>query len=294
MKKYFAAALTLAFSTCALGVDPDPRQAEITSAAVEFVRAYERADAKAIAEMWTPDGDLVDLDGRVIRGRKAIEKAFTELFRENQGQKVRIEVASVRFLDDTSAIEDGTTSVIAPDGSIPDRARYTNVLVKRDGKWLLASVREFPFVPPSNGDNLRPLDWMLGEWVDSDTKGHEARVVFERSPDKNFILSTRAVRVNDNLLDNGTQRIGWDAGNKSVRSWSFEPDGGFGESTWSEQPDGSWLIKTNATLQSGHKTSYATLLIRVDPNTVTFQVKDQQVDGKPAPDMAPVTMKRAN
>jgi hypothetical protein len=37
----------------------------------------------------------------------------------------------------------------------PSRARDSNFFVKKDGQWLLASVREAAYVPPSNYENLR-------------------------------------------------------------------------------------------------------------------------------------------
>ncbi|MFO0787763.1 MAG: SgcJ/EcaC family oxidoreductase [Phycisphaerales bacterium] len=278
----------------AQAADPDPRQAEITKTAEAFVEAFHNGDAKAVAAMWAPDGDFVDLEGRVMKGRDAIEKDFVELFKENKGLKLRIDVASVRFLNGDTAIEDGTTTVLAPDGSTPSRARYTNVLVKKDGKWLLSSVREAPYVPPTHKDHLRSLEWILGEWVDPASEGHVAHAIFEMSPDGNFIISMRAVDVKGTFLDNGTQRIGWDPAAKQIRSWSFEPDGGFGDGVWTRNPDDTWTVKTNSTLQSGHKVSSTTTITRVDADTVTWQSKDQNVDGKPVADTPVVTMKRIN
>lgn len=269
-----------------------PTQAEITKTAQAFVEAFHKGDAKAVSEMWAPDGDFVDLEGRVMKGRPAIEKDFTELFKENKGLKLRIDVASVRFVSPETAIEDGTTTVLAPDGSSPSRARYTNVLVKKDGKWLLSSVREAPYIAPTQKDNLRGLEWMLGEWVDPATEGHVAHAVFEMSPDRNFIIAMRAVEVDGAYLDNGTQRIAWDPAAKQIRSWSFEPDGGFGDGVWTKNADDTWTVKTNSTLQSGHKVSATTTVTRVDPNTITWQSKDQLIDGKAAPDTAVITMKR--
>jgi uncharacterized protein (TIGR02246 family) len=274
--------------------DPDPRQAELTKTAEGFAAAFAAGDAKAVAACWTPDGDFVDLEGRVVKGRQAIEADFADLFRQNKGLKVRIDVASVRFPTADTAIEDGTSAVIAPDGSLPNRARYTNFLVKRDGKWLLSSVRESAYVPPSNQERLRGLEWMIGEWADQATDGHVAHAVFDWSPDQNFIICLRAVRVKDSFLDNGTQRIGWDPAAKQIRSWSFEPDGGFGESVWSRSGENAWSVKSSSVLQSGHKVTSTTIITQVDAGTVTWQSKDQQVDGKPVADSPVVTMKRIN
>jgi uncharacterized protein (TIGR02246 family) len=289
----FAVVLALAgFESIALGADPDPRQEQITKTAAGFVDAFQRGDAKAVAAFWAPDGDFVDLEGRMLRGRRAIEEDFTELFKENKNLKMRIEVASVRFLDANTVIEDGTTSVMSDDGSLPNRARYTNILVLKEGKWLLASVREAPYVPRTNQDKLLGLEWTIGEWADQSTDGHVAHAVFEWSPDRNFIISTRAVQVKDAYLDNGTQRIGWDPAAKQIRSWSFEPDGGFGEGRWSKDGDNTWIVKTESVLQSGHKVTATTIVTRVDRDTVTWQSTRQQVDGKPIDDTQVVTMKR--
>jgi uncharacterized protein (TIGR02246 family) len=84
-----------------------------------------------------------------LSGRPAIEKDFANLFTENKGLKLRIEVASLKFPTPDTAVEDGTTAVLAPDGTAPSRARYSNFLVKKDGQWLLASVREAAYVAPS-------------------------------------------------------------------------------------------------------------------------------------------------
>src|SRR6201981_484701 len=86
-----------------------------------FVDAFEKGDAKAVAAFWAEDGDYVDLDGRHLRGRAAIEDAFKEFFEENKGLKLRIDVKSVRFVTPDVAIGDGTSSVIPPDGSPPSQ-----------------------------------------------------------------------------------------------------------------------------------------------------------------------------
>jgi hypothetical protein len=44
--------------------------------------------------------------------------------------------------------------------------RYSMVHVKKDGEWKIESVRESPYVPPSNHEHLNGLDWAIGEHVD--------------------------------------------------------------------------------------------------------------------------------
>jgi uncharacterized protein (TIGR02246 family) len=273
----------------------DPAQqaaaAEIEKTAETFVAAYEKGDAKAVAAFWAPDGDYADPDGRVLKGRKAIEDDFAEFFAENKGLKVRIEVASMRFPTADTAVEDGVTSVLAPDGSPPSRTRYTNLLAKKDGQWVLESVREAPYVAPNNYEKLRALDWTIGEWADDSKEGHVGLVSFAWSSDDNFIVSTRAVNVKDVLLDNGTQTIGWDPATKQIRAWNFESDGGFGDSTWTQDGD-TWIIKSNAVLRSGNRVTMTNVVNRIDADTITWQSKDRQLDGKPLPDTQLITMRR--
>src|SRR5947208_14301415 len=171
--------------------ESDPRMGEITKTAEAFVEAFHKGDAKAVAAFWTPDGDYVDENSRVLKGQKAIEGSFAELFAARKGLKVRIDFASLRFPAPDRAIEDGTSTVLAPDGSEPSRARYTNVLIKKDGHWLLSSVREAPYSDPSNYEHLKGLEWTIGEWGDEQPNGPVGRGSFEWAPGQNFIVATR-------------------------------------------------------------------------------------------------------
>jgi len=272
--------------------DSDTQQiTTITDSAKSFVEAFHRGDAKAVAAFWMTDGDYVDEHGRVLKGRKAIEDAYAELFAAKKGLKLRIDVASVRFPTPDLAIEDGTSAVLLPDGNAPIRARYNNVLIKKDGQWLLASVRESAYTDPSNYEHLRGLDWMIGEWVDENPGGPVGHISFAWAPSDNFITSTRTADYKDASLDNGMQMIGWDPVSKQIRSWSFEADGGFGESTWAK--DGAkWIVKTKATAADGGAVTATNIITPVDRNTVKWQSKDRTVNGKPIPDTRETTMKR--
>jgi uncharacterized protein (TIGR02246 family) len=285
---------------CALGsgssparaADPDPQEAAITRTAEAFVEAFQKGDAKAVASFWTPDGDYVDPSGRVLNGRPAIEKDFANLFTENKGLKLCIEVASLKFPTPDTAVEDGITAVLAPDGTAPSRARYSNFLVKRDGQWLLASVREAAYVAPSNYENLRELEWVIGEWEDENPGGELARVSFAWAPDQNFIVSTRTVETKEGVLDRGTQWIGWDPVTKQIRSWNFEADGGFGEGAWTKDGD-KWIIKTTSVLADGSKVTATNIVSPLNADSISLQSKEQTLDGKALPDTDETKMKRA-
>src|SRR5262249_17388925 len=119
----------------------------IQKEAEAFIEAFQKGDAKAVAAFWTTDGDYTNQNGRLIKGRKALEETFKAYFAENKGLRLRINSDALRFITPDVAIEDGSTEVINPDGKPPTRARYTIVHVKKDGKWYLSSVRDAMFVP---------------------------------------------------------------------------------------------------------------------------------------------------
>ena len=265
----------------------------IINNAKAFVDAFDKGDAKAVAAFWAEDGDYVDLDGRHLQGRSAIENSFKEVFAENKGLQLRIDVNSIHFLTPEIAVEDGTTSVIPPDNAPPSQARYTNVHVKKDGQWILQSVREAPSNPPGNYEHLRGLEWAIGDWVDEGDGPQVGHVTFEWSPEGTFIISTQAVTVKDTLVSRVTEWIGWDPGTSQVRSWSFEGDGAIGEGVWSNQGD-QWIIKTNAILPDGRKLAATNVVTRTGPDTVTWQSKDRTLDGKELPDIKETKMKRVS
>ncbi|MCX6877343.1 MAG: SgcJ/EcaC family oxidoreductase [Verrucomicrobia bacterium] len=278
--------------------EADSRQAAVFTTANAFVEAFHKGDAKALAAFWTPDGDYVDDTGRVLQGREAIEKSYAELFAAHPGMKLRIDVASLKFPTPDTAVEDGTSVVIPPDGTAPSRARYTNMFVKTGEQWLLASVREFADPGPSNYENLRGLEWAIGEWLDAapaaGAAGQETgHVSFVWAPGQNFIISTRTVDYKDASLLQATQWIGWDAAAKQIRSWGFQADGGVSQSIWTRDGD-KWVVKTEATLADGSKVTSTNIAKPVAPNAFTWQSKEQKLNGQPLPDTNEVKMTRAN
>src|SRR5262245_32343768 len=90
------AAALLAVSPASAGqekANPED-EAALQKCAETFVETFHKGDAKALAALWTPDGDYTDQRGRHFKGREAIEKLFSELFAENKGLRLRINIDS--------------------------------------------------------------------------------------------------------------------------------------------------------------------------------------------------------
>jgi uncharacterized protein (TIGR02246 family) len=259
--------------------------------AQEFVAAFNRGDAKAIAGFYTPDADYIDQVGGQVKGRAALEKLYAKTFAENKGAKLNITVLSARLLSPDVGLEDGITEVNPADGGPPTLARFSAILVKKGGEWYIESVRDSVAYPPSNAEHFADLEWLLGDWAGEAEKGESSRASYTWAENRNFIVSTFATTLNGIPVVGGTQWIGWDAIDKKIRSWSFYSGGGIGEAVWSHE-SGKWFIKTKAKTADGKRISATNVVTKVDIDHATWQMTQLNVDGKMIADPPPQKLKR--
>jgi uncharacterized protein (TIGR02246 family) len=272
----------------------DPRTAAEEEAlrrnAAAYAKAFGAGDAKALAAFWTADGDYVDTTGRLVRGRAAIEKDLAALFAESRGLTLVIAPESFRFLSPDVVIETGLARVTkAADGSAT-ACRYTVVHVKQEGRWLMSSVRESPYEPPTNYEYLKELEWLIGKWA---AKGNNATLeqTCEWTCKKNFITRTYTVKAGDGLTHTGMQIIGWDPMARRLRSWTFDSDGSFGSEWWAR--DGNrWVVSATGVLRDGSQTQATHVLRRIDDDTFTWRSGQRGIAGVSVPDLGEVKISR--
>jgi len=274
--------------------EDDPRaadQAAVRDAVESYVDAFHRGDAAAVAAHWTEDGEFLPPSGQKLQGRQAIQKEFEAFFAENKGVRIRVSVKSVEFPQADVALEKGVTRVLRPDEE-PTETAYVARHVKQEGKWKMASVREAGPAegPPSHYEQLKVLEWLIGDWVDSDDNA-TIRTSCKWTKNRNFITRSFAVAVKDRIELEGTQVIGWDPGAKTIRSWLFDSDGCFGEGVWTKKDD-RWVIRGFRVLAGGEKASAVNILTPVDENTFTWQSIGREVDGVLMPSIEAVTVVR--
>jgi uncharacterized protein (TIGR02246 family) len=256
-----------------------------------FIAAFEKGDAKAVASFWTPDATYVDQVGREYKGRTAIEQLYEKTFAARKGAKLAIHVISANLLTPDVALEDGITEVTPSEGGLSTTARFSAVLVKKDGEWYLQSVRDAVVHPPSNAEHLEGIEWLIGEWAGEAEKGESATATYDWAENQNFIVSSFATTVEGVPVVGGTQWIGWDAIDKQIRSWSFYSRGGFGEAIWTKDGD-KWALKTTARTADGKKASATNIVTKTDDDHMTWQMTKLTVGGESIPDPKPVKMKR--
>jgi uncharacterized protein (TIGR02246 family) len=274
----------------------EPKNAEKTELgkgqrAKEFIAAFNRGDAKSVAGFWVADGNYVDQVGRQTKGREALEKLYQKVFAGAKGAKLAIFVTSAKLVTPEVALEEGISEVTPADGGPPTAARFSAVLVKKEGEWYFESVHESVASPPSNAEHFDEIEWLIGEWASDAEKGESMKASYEWAENKNFMVSSFATTLKDIPVIHGTQWIAWDAIDKQIRSWSFYSGGGFGEAVWINNLD-HWLLKTTARTSAGKKISATNVIRKVDNDTCTWQLTKLMVDGEPQPDAKPIKMKR--
>src|SRR5439155_433702 len=134
-------------------------------------------------------------EGNESVGREAIAKTFASLFASMPKTRLEVTIESLRFIGPDLAVEVGTTTETPAPNEPPEYDRYTVVHVKRDGKWQMALARDEEGPPPSGHQRLRPLAWLVGEWVD-DGGSAVVNSSCRWSKDGNFLLQEFRLRLN--------------------------------------------------------------------------------------------------
>ena len=229
--------------------------------------------------------------GEGVVGREAIKEQFDYALAGQEDAKLAIAIESVDFVSPNVAIEKGKAVVTYSDFPA-EESEYSAVHIKRDGQWLIdrISESEIPTPPPSNYEHLKPLEWMIGSWMDED-ENSVIETDCEWTKNKNFITRSFAVLMGDDTDLSGMQIIGWDASTQQIRSWVFDSKGGFGEGTWTATEDG-WSIQSAGTLMDGRKTSATNIIKRIDDNAYTWESINRDADGELLPNVEPVTIVR--
>jgi len=264
----------------------------IRQSAAAFAAAFNRHDAKTIAQMWTTDGEYVDEVGQRYQGRAAIEKEYADFFKAHPDVKLRILVDSVRLLSPNAAIEDGYVALDpTPDGN-PTMSHYTAVNVKqRDGRWLAASVRDSRVnLAPSTG-HLSELAWLVGDWV-AEHAGTRAELTSRMNPAANVIERHFEVTRDGKVASSSTEIIAWDPATQQIRSWTFSSDGGRAEGIWQTQ-DRGWIVSHRGVLADGTPTSATDMWTQLLGDAIGWRSVERSAGGMPVKDARDVVFKKA-
>lgn len=272
---------------------PGGDEAAIRASAAAYQKAFNAADAKALAAAWTPDGELIDAQGRTFQGRAAIEKEFETTFAKHADAKIDVDVESVRFVTPNVAVENGTTRTRSGDGPAGPPFQYTAVHVKQGDNWLLASVTESRPGQVTSSQRLAGLAWMVGSWEAELPDGKTYRLDCEWVLDDQFLRRQFSVNQGDTRLSAGTQVVGWDPLTEQVVSWTFDSTGGIGREQWSDHGS-SWQISAASTMPNGSTSLSMNVMVKLNDDAFTWKSVDRSLNGQPLRDTNEVRVHRVS
>ena len=145
----------------------------------------------------------------------------------------------------------------APPGEKPERGPAAREVVERDSP-------------------LDTLDWLVGNWVADDD---EITAEFSCNFTKNDAFLVRSFRIaaKDDVRMSGMQVIAWDPAQKTIRSWTYDSAGGFGEETWS-QSGNRYTIRAKYTLPDGGTASAVHVLTFINDDKATWKSVNREIE----------------
>jgi uncharacterized protein (TIGR02246 family) len=256
-----------------------------------FEAAYAKADAKAVADFFTEDAHYTSDDGRTFDGRSAIEENVRAAFAKNSGAKLAIMLDSVRLLAPDVLLERGSTTVTAKDGET-NGALYTAVYVKKDAKWKISQLVETPQPGLTAHDQLSELGWLVGDWEDAD-KGDKlsVRSQYSWARGANFLTRNVTVKRGTETTLEGWQIIGWDPIEGSIRSWTFDNEGGFSEGRWTREGN-RWLQREMGVTPDGSRTAADNTFSKLSNDRFTWESNNRTLNGLPQPSIGRIEINR--
>jgi uncharacterized protein (TIGR02246 family) len=148
MLPVFAAASPAAAFGLSAGPASDVEgEKEIRDLYVAFVADWNKHNPQALADRWAVDGDHLEPDGRVAKGRDEVRALFVKQHETVFAKtKLELELTSVWFISETVALADGAYSIsgiVDPSGNpVGERKGHlTSVLLREQGTWWVAASR---------------------------------------------------------------------------------------------------------------------------------------------------------
>jgi uncharacterized protein (TIGR02246 family) len=273
------AALALAVSAMGQTAGVQGEEQAIRKTAAEYRAALAKGDARAMAQYWTNDAEYVDELGQ--------SRPLSELLAEaaqtaglGPGPDVKVTSSKIRFVAPGIAIEDGESETVTPDAA-PARGRYHATWVKQNGRWRLADLCELP----AAGDTRSPLEdlaWLIGEWT-AESDGAEIEAHVRWNDAQTFLLRDVTATRDGKVLSRSSERVGVDPQTRKLRSWSFDSEGGLGETTWAK--DGAtWVGRARGVLSDGRESTATVLIAPEGQNAYTRRVIEARLEDQPLAD----------
>lgn len=258
-----------------------------------LTKAVNQGNTQILPGFWTEDATFMNPHtGEVLRGKKEISPYLLLRVKEINTRKLNFNFTpgKIEFPDKDRAVVEGI-SEITNKGALLQRNARQIVLVRKNGDWLISSIKEIEVPPaPPLFENLKELDWLVGDWKDVD---ENVDISFKTKWDafKNFLIQQFKMKIYGNLVMEGLQIIGWDPVEKKIRSWVYDSDGGVGTGLWTRKGD-VWSVKMDYVLSDGTKGSATNIYTKQNNSKYQYSSIDRKIGEESIPSIEPVTVVR--
>jgi ketosteroid isomerase-like protein len=292
----FLATATLS-NALAQGTETTPNRdtdiAAIRATASEYATAASSGNVDVMRRMWTPEADYIDASGQRSKARELLRREAASPSKVGTRSATAWSQApssTLRLVTPDVAIEDGAVDIgVSHDGGALT-GRFTAVWVKRDGRWLLDSLREAISQTATANDQLQSLSWLLGEWAG--VVGDQAILVSADWSDAgSYIVRKFVVHGGGNQVVTGTERIGWDPVSGEIVSWTFDSQGGHSESRWKRDGE-QWSVESTKVMSDGKKATSTSVYTPGDGTAFSWAVSRANVADERMPPVR-IEFKRA-
>jgi len=278
---------------CCAGGIVAPAQETTMSASEQALRAmlrsyqeaFNRHDAAKVAEHWADNAEYQSDAGESVTGRAAIQEVFAGKFAAEPDARLQSKLNRIRFVAPNVAIIEGEAFVAGIE-ELTDATHFRAIVVQQDGAWKINEVTEVGAPTETVGrhyEQLKELEWMVGEWVD-ESDVSTAETVCQWAKNKNFL--TRSFKVSAPGVETleGTQVIGWDPVAGTIRSWVFDSDGGFMQATWTRSGN-TWTVQSEGYLEDGTTVSSVQVYTQIDHDSFRWRSFGRRVGNEFAPNI---------
>jgi uncharacterized protein (TIGR02246 family) len=270
-----------------------PEEKALVDGVEAFSKLYSAANAEGLADLFLDEASIIDPEGNETHGKPAVAEMYATAFQESPGLKVKSTVEEVKFLTPDVARVKGESELSSATGDASQFNRFTALLVRREGKWRIAEIREQAAPPAdiSSYERLRDLEWMVGDWVDESDNGRVQSTV-TWADNQSYLVRHYKVELQGEKGSSGTMFIGWDPQTGQIKSWLFDSNGGHGEGLWTRTGEKEWVVKAQGVLRDGRPTSATQIHTIINKDSVKTSSIDRIIGGQVAPDIVDVVMVR--
>ena len=152
--------------------------------------------------------------------------------------------------------------------------------------------------PGPDYEQLKAMEWLIGDWeadwvvpsagplsLDGFSPGAKVHSTcsYYWMQKRNYIGLRFRDEVDGKLAHAGFEIVGVDPKSKKIIHWLFSIIGGNGTGEWSVE-DKCWKLKWSGTASDGTTLEGLGIMVPIDKNTHTWQLKGNKKNGKDTPD----------